>query len=405
MPVKTVAKDTNMSKNRRLSRLLFGLICGVGLVWGGWTWWSDHLYQSAMDGIEPDILAGRYAIACRKLDKLLSWKADSNGGIIYLLGSCELARGKTKAAGEAWSQVVPGSAFSERAIRGRMRLAYESGQFAAAEKLINDAALDPRNDRTALLVLLVPMLSELGRINEAEQLIEDRWEELNASGKGALEPAIKLVLQHVELSLIATPVETIRAILERASKLEPDDDRVWLGRANLAIRTGAYDEAKRWLDACQRRSPDDVPVWRARLSWAIATKQIDVVKEALTRIPATESNPAQVHRVNAWLAAQRGDVADERRELELWVAADPAAVTALERLADLAEKDGQPARAAELLLKKTDIEQSLSRYMKLNKRKQPIRDAGKLARLAERLGRRFEARVFIAIAKSEETAR
>ena len=44
-----------------------------------------------------------------------------------------------------------------RAIRGAMRLFHESGQLAAAEQLINDAARDPRNDRTALLVLLVPI--------------------------------------------------------------------------------------------------------------------------------------------------------------------------------------------------------------------------------------------------------
>ena len=52
-------------------------------------------------------------------------------------------------------------------------------------------------------------------------------------------------------------------ISNQAASLAPDDDRVWLGRANLAIRTGAYDEAKRWLDACLKRRPEDVPVWRA----------------------------------------------------------------------------------------------------------------------------------------------
>ena len=83
---------------------------------------------------------------------------------------------------------------------------------------------------------------------------------------------------HIELTLKATPVETVRACLDQAARLAPDDDRVWLGRANLAIRTGAYDEAERWLDACQQRRPDDVPVWRARLSWGIATNRIDVVQ-------------------------------------------------------------------------------------------------------------------------------
>ena len=115
-----------------------------------------------MAEIESEIMAGRYAIACRNLDKLLSWKADPNGAIVYLLGSCELARGRNQAAGEAWARVVPGSAFSERAIRARMRLFHESGQLAAAEQLIDAAARDPRNDRTALLVLLVPIYQRAG---------------------------------------------------------------------------------------------------------------------------------------------------------------------------------------------------------------------------------------------------
>ena len=125
-----------------------------------------------------------------------------------------------------------------------MRLLHQSGQLAAAERLIHEAAEDRRNDRTALLVSLVPMSCELGRIDEAERLIEDRWEHLNARGEGALDPAIKLLRQHIDLTLKATPVETIRGFLDQAAKLAPDDDRVWLGRANLAIRTGDYDEAE-----------------------------------------------------------------------------------------------------------------------------------------------------------------
>jgi enediyne biosynthesis protein E4 len=398
--------DAGTARGRRRWRLLLlAFLGGAGLVWGGWAWWTNRRYQSAMEEIESAIVAGRYAIACRNLDRLLTWKTDRNGGIVYLLGSCELARGRIQAALEAWARVEPGSAFSERAIRGRVRLFHESGKFVDAERLIAGSAGGPRNDRSALLALLVPIYSEQGRIDEAKRLIEDRWEHLNALGQGALEPALKLALQHIELTERPAPVETIRAVLERASKLAPDDDRVRLGRANLAIRTGAYDEAERWLDRCQQLRPDDVPVWRARLAWAMATQQPDVVQQALKHIPAKELSSAHVHRVNAWLAAQRGDIADEHRELELWIAADPSALTAIERLAALAAKDGLAARAAELLRKKTDINKSLALYLKLHERKQPIRDAVKLARLAEQLGRQFEARVFLAIATSEEKAR
>jgi enediyne biosynthesis protein E4 len=405
MSVTHVAGNASMAQGRRRWRRLVVLLCGAGLVSGGWAWWTYRGYQRAMWEIESKIAAGRYAIACRNLDKLLSWKADPNDRIAYLLGSCELARGRHEAADAAWARVAPGSPFSEKAVEKRMHLFQESGQLAAAERLVSDAAVDPRNDRTALLVLLVPVFRELGRIDEAERLIENRWEYLNASKKGAVEPAIELVRQHIELTLKAAPAETVRAILEQASQRAPNDDRVWLGRANLAIRTGALDEAKRWLDACRERRPEEVPVWRARLSWGIATDRADAVEKAMAHMPATEWNLARFHQVNAWLAAHRGDVATERRELELLVAADPADVMALGRLAELAEKGSQPARAADLVGKKTKIDRLRARYLNLHDRTQPIRDAEDLARLAEQLGRRFEARVYLTIAISEDPAR
>ena len=225
----------------------------------------------------------------------------------------------------------------------------------------------------------MPIYSQLGRLDEAERLIEERWKHLNETGEGASEPAIDLVRMHIELTLKPNPVENVRAYLDEAASRAADDDRVWLGRANLAIRTGAYDEAERLLDACLKRRPEDVPVWRARLNWGIATNRIDVVQQALEHLPAEDSTSAQVHRLKAWLAAKRGDVATERRELERLIAEDPADLTALDRLAQLAEKEGQPAQAAELLRKKAEIDRLRARYEKLYDRNQPIRDAEEMA--------------------------
>jgi tetratricopeptide (TPR) repeat protein len=358
-----------------------------------------------MKEIESAIMSGRYATACRNLEQLLSWKADSNGGITYLLGSCELARGRTVAAGEAWARIVPGSTFSERGIRGRVRLFQDSGQLATAERLINEAAQDRRNDRTALLMLLVPMYSQLGLIDEAQRLVEDRWEHLNALGEGALEPALKLVREHIELTWRPVPIESVRVYLDQAARLAKDDERVRLGQANLAIRTGAYDEAGRHLDFCQQTRPEDIPAWRARLNWGMATNRIDVVRQAVTRLTAAKTDPAQLHRINAWLASKQGDVKTEGHELELLLATDPADLPTLDRLAHVAEQDGQPARATELRRKKSEFEGLRARYEQRYERKQPIRDAVEMAKLAMSLGRQFEARGFLTVAISENPER
>ncbi len=183
-----------------------------------------------------------------------------------------------------------------------MHLLQEAGQLAAAEQLVCSAAADPRHERTGLMLLLVPMYAELGRAHEAASLIVERYEHLNNLGEGAHEPAIKLVRQHVELSLKPMPVETIRARLDQAGSRAPDDDRVWLGRANLAIRAGDHDDAARWLDLCENRRPTDPAVWRARLSWASASHQVNVVKQALEHLQAVQSDQAELHRTSAWLA-------------------------------------------------------------------------------------------------------
>jgi enediyne biosynthesis protein E4 len=396
-------QQARLPKSQWTLRLALAILCAGGVIWGGWVWWTDRSYRNAIMQIELEMANGRFATAARNLTGLLEQEPDS-GEAAILLARCEQERGRHEAAARALARVAPGSVFSHRAILARMRLAHDRGQFAIAEQIVNTAAEDRRNDRSHTRFLLVPIYSQLGRLDEAERLIEERWEHLNETGEGASEPAIDLVRMHIELAFKPNPVEKVRAYLDEAASRARDDDRIWLGRANLAIRTGAFDEAERWLDACLKSRPADVPVWRARLSWGIATSRVDVVRQALKHLPADDSTSARVHRLKAWLVAKRGDVATERRELERLLEEDPADLTTpdLDRLAQLAEKEGQPAQAAEFLRKKVEINRLLARYEKLYDRNQPIRDAEEMASLAAQLGREFEARVFLTVAISEE---
>jgi thioredoxin-like negative regulator of GroEL len=396
------AGRTKQSRRRWL--LALGLACAGVLVWGGSLWWTARRYRAAIAAIEAEIASGRFAIAARDLAKLLAWKPDSDEAA-YLLGTCEQARGRPDEAEGAFARIPPGSAFWYRAVLARLRLFHDGGRLGDAEQLIEAAAEDHRTERGELDVLLVPIFSEQSRLDDAERVVEAQWEHLNATGERASEAAVKLIRLHMELTLNPIPVETIRARLDERAARAPDDDRVWLGQANLALRTGDYDAAGRLLDACLKRRPEDAAVWRARLRWGVATDQVEIVKAALRNLPATESNAAGVQRLAAWLASKRGDSGAERRGLERLLAADPADRKALERLAQLAEKDGEPARAAELLRKQEEIRRLKARYEKLYDRKQPFRDAAELARLAEQLGRPFEARACLTVAVSEKPDR
>ncbi len=388
-----------ITKGLRGWKLVLGILCAGGLVWGGWVCWTAGRYHSAITAIKAEMASNRFAIAASKAGELMARYPGSDEPL-YLLGVCERKRGRSQAAADVLARVTPGSEFSQRAIFDRMRLFHESGRFAVAEQIILDAAEDPRNERTGLRVLLVPIYSQLGRLDESRRLVEDQWEHLSSTGQGASERAIDLVRMHIEIDFKPNPIANVRAYLDPALRMASEDDRVWLGQANLALRMCDYDKAWLWLNACLQRRPADLPVWRSRLRWGMATNRIDVVQQSLLHLSAGESTPAELHRLNAWFASRRGDLKTERQELVRLIEAAPADLSALDRLAQLAEQDGQPAEAAELVRKKAEIDRLRARYETLFDRQQPIRDAVEMAQLAEHLGRVFEARVFLTLAIS-----
>jgi enediyne biosynthesis protein E4 len=380
--------------------LVLTLSCTGVLIWGAWTWRRGQHYRHAMTEIRSEMATGRFAIAARKLGDVLAWRPKSDEAT-YLLGVCEQESGRPRAAAAAWARVAPDSAYAEKAILARVQLLDRSGNVSGAEQLVASLSLEPRIEKTGVCILLVPIYRQLGRLDEARRKIEARWEYLNEIGKGAMEPAIQMLRMHIELTGRPPSVESIREYLGRASRQAPADDRIWLGRANLAIQTGDLDEAKRWLGACVERRPSDVAVWRARLNWSLAARRVDILQEALKHIPAVETSSAQVHRVCAWLFSERGDIAGERGQLEKLIDADPADRTAIDRLVQLAEHGGRTADAVELRRKAIKIDLIRTRYEQLHERKQPVRSAVEMSRLAQALGRRFEARAFLTLAIAE----
>jgi tetratricopeptide (TPR) repeat protein len=398
MPQTTVAARPRVSRGKQLWRWLLPLaVLAVGLAGAGWRWWDVSRYRAALAEAKADIRAGRHATAARKLNDLLAWKTDCDEAF-YLLGTCEKAKGRFDAAQEAWLRMPPGSPFATQAILGRIELEVERGRFAGAERLVDNALQDPRLEGSDLPILLGPVYCHQGRLEEAKRLVEARWIHLRDQGEGASEKAINLVRLYIELDRQPIPLELTRSVVDEANRRDPKDDRVWLGKAQLAIRTQAYDEAARWLDDCSKRRPNDVAVWRARLDWALATNRVETVRESLKHLPAETAAPAQVPRLAAWLAACRGDAAAERRALERVVDIDPADVPARDRLIALALQQGQPARADELRQQAAEIDELKALYNKRCDRNQPLRDAAEMAGIAHRLGREFEAKVFLTVA-------
>jgi hypothetical protein len=116
-------------------------------------------------------------------------------------------------------------------------------------------------------------------------------------------------------------------------------------------------------------------------------------REALGHLQPDALDPAQIQVLRAWFAACRGEDRAERRALEVLVELDPGNLAAWTRLAELVQQ-ANDAAAAEYRRRKAELNTDRERYFSLFRQGHFGSRAIELARLAERLGRRFEARCF-----------
>ena len=167
--------------------------------------------------------------------------------------------------------MVPGPAVFTLRDQGRRRpspSSLERGPFLGFRGHSPATPRDQGSDALDVRQALELLLRIEGRIQEARELIVDSWQ-------GAPDPAYVLRRLYI-LEDAAFPLDYVKRSLAAGDR---QDDRVWLGKANLAIWTGQFDEAARWLDACEQRRRDDQPVWLARLAWAMASRDADAAGE------------------------------------------------------------------------------------------------------------------------------
>ena len=249
---------------------------------------------------------GRYIEARSRLARLSArWPED--GEVRYYLGDCESRLGDERAAVAAWSRIDDASPRVGLAAVRLARRALRAHRFAEAEVLMRKALRDRGRHAIEARETLVNLFKIQGRYREAERLVRD--------GSDLYPDKIGLLKELAQLgSINPHKLDLVRDGLDKAASASPDDDRVWLGRANLATRTGRYEEAAGWLDRCRRR-PDDPAVWRGRLELAMATDDAAGSRDALHHLPGGTVDPAEVLELRAWFAVAAGDAEREVRAL------------------------------------------------------------------------------------------
>jgi tetratricopeptide (TPR) repeat protein len=380
-------------RTRRLGvgiALVVAVTAALGVGWSV----AGRRHREALSQVDRDMAAGRYGAARQRLVGLSTrWMGPDE--VDYRLGLCEGSLGRDAAALEAWGRLPTRSAFAEAAALNSAAVEMNRGRFAAAEPILAGALARPGRQVLSVVQVLSRLLWQEGRTDERRAVLEAGWRHASRPDWPRPEEALGLLRDHIGVDLQSRPVDALRTILDGAGRQAPDDDRVWLGWAHLAIDAGQLAEARRRLDACLGRRPDDPAVWQAVLDWGLAAERVDQVRLALAHLPAEPSPPGRVEALRAWLAARRGDAAAEQRALERLVQDQPGDCAAWERLAVLAAQAGEVERAAQLRRRKAAMDGVKDRYRYLYNVNRFVDDAPELARLAEELGRPFETVGFL----------
>ncbi len=350
-------------------------------------------FRTELARARRDLRAQQFDAARVRLARLAR-RWPGQGEVEYPLGTCESMRGHSEAALAAWGRVPDRALEAPLAALSRGELAIEAGRYRLAETCLErviraggDLAIEARR-------LLGHLHWITGRHGEYRNLLQREFDHTR-------DPAETLRLLW-SLDHEPYPIEGMRDTLDKAGRMAPDDDRVWLAQGDLATRSGHLDEADAWIARCEQAQPDDPAVWNARLAWAQAAGRSDELMRAARHLPASDFSQRRVLALVAWLAGQSGDRRAEREALEKLVALDPDEAGGLERLAALATEDGEFKRLAELRRRKAERDDARDHYATLVSMIDPPGPVAELARAAEALGRSFDAQAWWKLAARQD---
>lgn len=349
-----------------------------------WLWLDSRNRRHKLDEARQDLKAGRTARALERLAGLAA-RWPGWGEVEYHLGLVEQARGRMAAANVAWSRALDDPQWGGKAAAALGRSLINQGKFTAAEDVLRkalDSCKALGSPDTPLVRAELELLYQFeGRTSEARRLIVESWRDTS-------DPAAVLKKLYL-VDKLPYPIAAVRAILARADQ---EDDRVWLGEANLAIREGRLSDATRWLDRCRARDRVDSPVWRAVLEMALAGGDEHRVREAMEHLPGASYSDQEVGELEAWLAARLNNRDAEHLVLTQRLTREPSRIGTLEKLAELEARDGNLATAEQFRQRKDEINRLRLRYGDLLERPDPRANASEFADLALKLGRLEEAR-------------
>src|SRR5262245_51717165 len=225
------------------------VVVAVALTWAGWRALDSLHIRGELLLARREMSEGRFNPARLRLAALTAGRPGALGGQVdYWLGVCESQMGQAEAALAAFGRVPSGYVFDVQAAYLEAQANLQRGRLRAAETRLEETL--KRGGRG-----LNDLRRLLSRVYEIQLRVEDSLSLYRDSLPEADDP-FPLLQRISSLEGGTLPLESLQATLEEASQLAPDDDRVWLGQARLAIRKGDWHRAWEELHRCRDRLAD-----------------------------------------------------------------------------------------------------------------------------------------------------
>jgi hypothetical protein len=393
---------------RRFGIVLVTLLVIATVASAAGTWWS----RRQLDAARHEIASGQMSAALSRLERV-SWlpRVERSDEELFLLGMARWAAGRRQPALDAFARVPAGSEFESKAAMFQAEAAVLAGRLRMAEERLLRVVAATHETYVPALEWLERVYRLQARYNDVRTVMRKRC--LIA------EHPIAVLQELWRLDRGTVPIESIHAGLDELASAAngAEDDRIWLGRARLALLEGKLDEARSWLERCMAsgqgsEQQTDSALWRAWLDWAAASEQASEVARALDRRAPFALTRAEAWSWRAWLLRHRGDAAGEESALERALELEPGQPQILERLAALAMDRKNAARLRAFRERKAAVDQALLDY---DCKLKAIRaDSGQaltpaagfldMAKLAEAAGRPFDALAWAKLAAGRDPA-
>ncbi len=251
--------------------------------------------------------------------------------------------GIVKISERARSMVGPESQIADRLIIDHYRSAGKRSEaLAAIRSLRKRFAADE-----SLRRLEATVLAELGRIDEAVQLMEGRWA-APSSGVSAFDEFSDLLFISDLAARHARPAVAVAAA-QKALEKASDADRRQIAQLSIASalqRSGDHKAAEEILRALLVQTPGN-PIALNNLGYFLAERNerldeaVALIRRALAIDP---TNPSYLDSLG-WALFRSGNIPDAERELRKALRYDSGSAAANEHLGDVLAKKGDLAEA------------------------------------------------------------